>query len=384
VNDMGKKKNKIINNKWSKVGCHTGNILVFKTDEGIEVYGGGTSRQGGYDLMSPPPELAIGPRQVIGSSSSTSVPDGFTCGDYIAKSVQKIAIDFPDFDIPQDIDREFWLALVHDIKTKGIKRISTQCVGGHGRTGVQLAILYHMLVGGDYADANALIEHVRGLYCHHAVETKSQQQYVADVCQIPMGESLFEAASKSAWGQPTRSYWEDFTYGSLDLPIDDEDDVVTEEIFVTDTDIPKDFDLLACTECGHFEWYGPNDIYPASCPKCGGDEYLDVTDTIEDPTDTCFGSDMDFSFFAMSKDKMGLSKYALALDVGRNTRNLSEIQCKKCKKYYDGAFIDESTWTCIECIKNTKKKKKGKKKSKNQMTLKQFGKNKNKKWSDKR
>ena len=94
------------------------NILVFKTDEGIEVYGGGTSRQGGYDLMSPPPELAIGPRQVIGGSSSTSVPDGFTCGDYIAIGVQKIAIDFPDFDIPQDIDRELWVALVHDIKPK--------------------------------------------------------------------------------------------------------------------------------------------------------------------------------------------------------------------------------------------------------------------------
>ena len=120
------------------------------------------------------------------------------------------------------------------------------------------------------------------------------------------------------------------------------------------------------------------------CPKCGGDEYLDVTDTIEDPTDTCAGSGMDFSFFAMSEDKIGLSKYALALDARRNTRNLSEIQCKKCKKYYTGAFMDENTWTCIECIKNTKKKKKGKKKSKNQMTLKQFGKNKNKKWSDKR
>ena len=86
-----------------------------------------------------------------------------------------------------------------------------------------------------------------------------------------------------------------------------------------------------------------------------------MTDTIEDPTDTCAGSGMDFSFFAMSEDKIGLSKYALALDAGRNTRNLSEIQCEKCWKYYDGAFMDENTWTCIECIKNTKKKKKGKK-----------------------
>ena len=188
-------------NTWgSKLNCHTGNPLVFTTDDGIEVYAGGTSRNGAWYRMSPLPDLAIGPKQVIGSKKEgTTVPDGFSCAEHISVSkVPMVRIDLPDYDIPQDVGREFWVALVEDIRRAGYKRISTQCVGGHGRTGVQLAILYHMLVGGDYADANALIKHVRGLYCHHAVETKSQQQYVTVVTPCPMIAHRVDTAGTSA------------------------------------------------------------------------------------------------------------------------------------------------------------------------------------------
>ena len=217
-----------MNDYGSKAGCHTGNPLVFEID-GVAIHAGGHSRNGGWHRMSPMPDLAIGPAQVMDrSSQATVVPDGFTCHNHIGGSTpQIISIDWPDFSIPQDVHREFWLALVDDIKRLGIKTVSTQCVGGHGRTGVQLCILGYLM--GDptclkQPDAAALTKHVRSIYCHHAVEGKSQQQYIAEVLQIPVGESLFASFSKQKnnftfvddsdmptkkkKNQPKADYWE--------------------------------------------------------------------------------------------------------------------------------------------------------------------------------
>ena len=44
---------------WSE--CHKGNVLVFTTHDGIEVYAGGSSRSGGWWLMEEIPDLARGP-----------------------------------------------------------------------------------------------------------------------------------------------------------------------------------------------------------------------------------------------------------------------------------------------------------------------------------
>jgi len=129
---------KKMNNNWmngfgSKANCHTGNPVVFTVD-GVAIHAGGHTRSGGYHVMSPAPDLAIGPAQVMDRSSNRTVaPDGFTCGDHVdGASSHIISIDWPDFGIPQDVGREFWVALVDDIKRLDIKTVSTQCVGGHG------------------------------------------------------------------------------------------------------------------------------------------------------------------------------------------------------------------------------------------------------------
>ena len=134
-----------MNNNWmqgfgKKGGCHSGNPVVFTID-GIAVHAGGHSRDGGWHRMSPLPDLALGPAQVMDRAQSTVVPDGFLCQGYIGGGAHMISIDWPDFSIPQDVGRDFWVTLVEDIYRLGIKTVSTQCVGGHGRTGVQLAIL---------------------------------------------------------------------------------------------------------------------------------------------------------------------------------------------------------------------------------------------------
>lgn len=189
----------------SKVGCHTGNVLVFTTPEGIQVFGGGSSRQGGWWVMDPLPDLAIGPSEIVSrhTSSKNLFPSGWKAsafGHTGSDGPAIMSIDWPDYSIPTGLGREFWLALVEDIYTKGVKTISCQCMGGHGRTGVQLAILAHYLLPEDqhtWSDAGELIDWVREHMCVHEVEAQSQQRYIAEVCDLPVGDMRVES---SRWG----------------------------------------------------------------------------------------------------------------------------------------------------------------------------------------
>ena len=181
----------------SKSNCHTGNPLVFEA-QGVKVYAGGNTRDGGWIKMKPLPDLAIGPTGVIRTMKTRNFfPSGWTCADNISvrDAPHIIELEWPDFSIPSDVTRPFWVALVDDILSKGIKTVSTQCMGGHGRTGVQLCILAHLMIPQEqhsWKDSAELVKHIRDIYCHHAVEGRSQQKYIADVLEIPIGEDLFK------------------------------------------------------------------------------------------------------------------------------------------------------------------------------------------------
>jgi hypothetical protein len=187
----------------SKAECHSGQNLIFKTTEGIEVWAGGKSRQGGWHKMSPPPQLAIGPSETLGAwgtSSKTEVPEGWACEQHLTNTTppHMFSLDWPDYSIP-NVSKEFWYAAIKDIRDNNIKSISTQCAGGHGRTGVQLAILAYLLGTEEerkvWPDASALIVWVRDMHCVHAVEAKSQQEYIAMVCGIPVGNNEIHGGS---------------------------------------------------------------------------------------------------------------------------------------------------------------------------------------------
>ncbi|MBF84145.1 MAG: hypothetical protein CL489_06660 [Acidobacteria bacterium] len=186
-------------NSWE---CHTGNPLVFTTHDGIEVYGGGSSRKGGWWLMDPVPDLAMGPDEQVhkGLPSKFSTrglnTERWSCMSKIVQHEPKeiLAIDFPDYKIPQDIGEAFWVELVANIRTNEIKTIHCMCMGGHGRTGVQLSILKYLLATEEqrkqWIDANDLIMSVRDHYCQKAVESNAQQAYVALVCGLEAGVTL--------------------------------------------------------------------------------------------------------------------------------------------------------------------------------------------------
>lgn len=256
--EMKKMKHTTVN----KAGCHTGQRLIFTTHEGIEVWAGGKNRNGGWHKMNPFPELAMGPSETMRGfvSSDTEVPEGWTCERALTKETPPlfVAFDWPDFSIPH-VSAEFWYAMITDIRTHGIKSISTQCAGGHGRTGVQLAILRYLLgtteVRACYPTAADLIDWVRDKHCDNAVEAKSQQEYIADVCQIPAGESKIHSTGMS-WTKPSSNYnyWGS-DMGKAMTPLD-----------VTGFDIGSGLDVCPCCKAD----------YSLYCDECGYDAYEDM------------------------------------------------------------------------------------------------------------
>ena len=237
----------------SKASCHTGHNLIFKTQDGIEVWGGGRNRSGGWHLMNPLPQLAIAPSETLGANkmdSGTDVPEGWSCEQHLTNGSPPlfVSLDWPDFSIPK-VNKYFWYALVDDIHEHNIKVISTQCAGGHGRTGTQLAILAHLLLPTEehaWTDAGQLIEWVREQHCTHAVETKNQQQYIAEVCDIPHGDSKIH---QSSWGGGWTTSFDPPNYKVADKG---------KEILIGGTDDSIwDDDLELCSECGKqsYDWH---------------------------------------------------------------------------------------------------------------------------------
>ena len=272
----------------NKMNCHTGNPLVFETTDGVRVYAGGNTRNGGWMKMKPLPDLAIGPQGVIRVARSfDNIPDGFTCVNHVQSpnAPHIIELEWPDFDIPSNVGREFWVSLVADVKAKGIKSISCQCMGGHGRTGVQLAIFAHLMIekkNQTWKDAGELIQWVRNSYCTHAVEAKSQQEYISTVCQIPFGENKVETLSSG-----TSFDWDSIKVNSFDADEIEIESVgskskkkkqVGKNYFTSDKGKPKTipnthikgYALYWCDVCAHYE-FRTNKVSDAKlpCSVCG-------------------------------------------------------------------------------------------------------------------
>jgi len=200
----------------SKMNCHTGNPLVFEA-QGIKVYAGGTSRQGTWVKMKPYPDVAIGPVDVMRLKVTRDVlPEGWACTEKVnvEKMPHIIGIDWPDYGIPANLGKDFWIALVDDFKKNDVKSVSTSCMGGHGRTGVQLCILAHLMIPESdrtWSDVAQLINYIRDTYCDHAVEGINQQEYIAAMTDLPVGDSLFvQKAHNIQWNDDDMgSIWDE-------------------------------------------------------------------------------------------------------------------------------------------------------------------------------
>ena len=343
---VNKVKQTTTTNAWKKKPvappCHTGQNKIFTTTSGIDVYGGGRNRQGGWWKMNPLPELAIGPSETMTSysaSSATDVPEGWSCDAYTYKVVPPllISMDFPDFGVPQVQDL-FWYALCDDIHEHDIKTVSTQCAGGHGRTGVQLCILYYLLndddVKASIKDTAQLIELIRDLHCEHAVETNEQQKYIARILDIPAGESVIvdrhsysfggwsgkvEGTATVVGSKPLNSYADEL--GLASYPLDEE------EIYP----LSEEWDMLGldagledtCDCCGEV---GTMDTETDTCSNCGW-EMPTLSGTNERLCYTCGVVHPETSF--LREDGECIFCEAEAMKVKATN---TEVHCNICKR----------------------------------------------------
>ena len=153
--------------------------------------------------MRPLPGLAMGPdnevkkgySELIVKTKGTNMEGWKSLENLTAKEPPAVLeMDFPDYNVPQDCKEEFWQDIVEDIREREIKVVHVMCMGGHGRTGIQLACLRWFLATEEereaWPDAHALIMAVRKPYCDKAVEADKQQAYVAQMCGIPNGPML--------------------------------------------------------------------------------------------------------------------------------------------------------------------------------------------------
>ena len=366
-----------------KQDCHTGNPLVFEAGD-VKVYAGGTNRNGGWHVMDPAPDLAMGPIGVIVSPKTRDVlPVGWGCTDTAkGASTTVLEIDWPDYNVPKNLGKEFWLALVEDIKERGITSISCQCMGGHGRTGVQVAVLAGLLIPEDqheWTTAAELITWVRSRYCEHAVESKSQEKYIADMLDIPLGESVITLSSGGGWlSQP--SAFVDFDEYSEFTP----DEFMQQQKKserkqkkgkkkqgvswkrAIPTPLVSGWSLVMCPSCGTHEWRRATAKYmEEDCVTCGGEVFPIDYDVIAEQSMRCQITDMSCHPMDMYDDIS--SKFAEAEKQGLQTKfdTNNDPVIKWNTKWYpmsffmrteDGNLVAASElWK--ERVKNAKKEK---------------------------
>jgi len=109
-----------------------------------------------------------------------------SCADGISGVRHAVLLDWPDMQVPK-VPLNFWVNLIKDLSTIRPQHLHVQCAGGNGRTGTTLAILLQLATGG-YPSVEVLVKSLRAGYRQAAVETKSQFDYIAYVCNIPVGD----------------------------------------------------------------------------------------------------------------------------------------------------------------------------------------------------
>ena len=91
---------------------------------------------------------------------------------------REMVIDWPDFKTP-DMPIQFWQMLLLTVQKK--RRVLVFCGAGHGRTGTCLSLLW--MIANEIPGTQAINE-VRKLYCHEAVETLQQTEYIMRVGEL--------------------------------------------------------------------------------------------------------------------------------------------------------------------------------------------------------
>ena len=97
-----------------------------------------------------------------------------------------LVVKIPDFGLPRELDTYSALRVLLYQAALG-RKVYIGCMGGYGRTGTFLALLYRLLGVKDS------IEFVREIYDSHAVETEAQEHFVKTLFTGPLRYDLMRA-----------------------------------------------------------------------------------------------------------------------------------------------------------------------------------------------
>ena len=89
------------------------------------------------------------------------------------KPIEDVYFFIQDMSIPADAKAFKEMAEWAIEQAKAGKKVHAGCIGGHGRTGMFLALVTQLIA----PELNA-IDHVRSAYCHKAVETTQQEKFL--------------------------------------------------------------------------------------------------------------------------------------------------------------------------------------------------------------
>lgn len=193
----------------AKAICHEGNHLIVQVGDG-GLYAGGWNRDAEYE------DITI-------DLTGDTVPRIFKVVNYgrplfkpLVKKVQnRVAwLSFPvkDFGVPEYTFSD-WKMLV-DIVIPEMKKgmnVLVACAGGHGRTGMAVAIMAQMIreeLGHKQPDNP--VSWLRGHYCKEVVETSSQEKYVYKILGLDIevdASKYVKAVTKTTTTTVTNSYW---------------------------------------------------------------------------------------------------------------------------------------------------------------------------------
>lgn len=162
---------------YKKPACHTGPVQVFRTGDAT-VWAGSRDEilyaRKNWSLFICCAGEALAPTMPLVSS-----PGAADLVKPIAERVPWITINWPDGGAPWRVPKASWLELAMSLKMKIEGNVGIYCMAGHGRTGTATSILASLC--GAVPEDRDPVAWLRKQYCHNAVESDDQVEYIEHV-----------------------------------------------------------------------------------------------------------------------------------------------------------------------------------------------------------
>lgn len=168
--------------------CHNGNTAVYQEPNGGILYIGGWNQGAWFGWNTHVIDLTGAEHKfwdipfAYDETSKNFLP-------FVSQGYKGwLSLPFPDYKTPNIKTREQWEGIAQTIKDilKTGTDVLVACHGGHGRSGLFIAIVGYILAVNIDRSWASPVEHVRKIHCPDAVETFEQEKYVYDILGLPI------------------------------------------------------------------------------------------------------------------------------------------------------------------------------------------------------